>query len=68
MYNSKYVIIGIVVFVVLATAPFWVSSFSSVEGEYKRPDIALPKNEKECIEPVEYMRAEHMQLLNDWRD
>ncbi len=67
MYNAKYVIIGIIVFVALFTIPFWLGGTESGDV-YKRPDVVLPKTEKECIEPVEYMRAEHMQLLNDWRD
>ncbi len=68
MYSGRYVIPGIIVFVLLFTAPFWLGSIFGDDGDYKRPEISLPKDEKECIEPVEYMRAEHMQLLNDWRD
>ncbi len=66
MYNKKYVIVGIIVFVALFTTPFWLGGMGG--GEYTRPAIELPKGEKECVEPVEYMRAEHMQLLNEWRD
>ncbi len=66
MYNAKYVILGIIVFAVLFTTPFWVGG--SGEEQYKRPAVVLPENEKECIEPVAYMRAEHMRLLNEWRD
>ncbi len=66
MYNAKLVILGILVFVALSTAPFWVSSFG--KGDYVRPAVTLPQSEKECVEPVAFMRAEHMQLLNEWRD
>ena len=24
--------------------------------------------EKKCVEPKDFMKAEHMQMLNDWRD
>ena len=65
MYNSKYVILGILVFVVLFTAPFWVGGTAK---KYTRPEVVVPQNEKECVEPVAFMRAEHMQLLNLWRD
>ncbi len=68
MYNAKYVIAAIVVFVAVFTAPFWINLGLGGKGDYKRPDVVLPKDEKECIEPVAYMRAEHMQLLNVWRD
>lgn len=67
MYNAKYVIVGIIVFIALFTTPFWLGMFGE-EGDYKRPQVTLPKDEKQCIEPVAYMRAEHMQLLNEWRD
>lgn len=65
MFNSKYIIPGVVIFLVLFTAPFWLNLGS---GSYKRPDIVLPVTEKECVEPREYMAAEHMQLLDTWRD
>ena len=66
MYNAKAVILGILVFAVLFSTPFW-ANFGGTK-DYKRPAIVLPQNEKECVEPVEFMRAEHMYLLNEWRD
>ena len=65
MYNGKYIIPGIVIFVGLFTFPFWSNLLTP---KYERPQLALPAGQKECIEPAEYMRAEHMQLLNLWRD
>ncbi|MDL2207427.1 sulfate reduction electron transfer complex DsrMKJOP subunit DsrJ [Desulfovibrio sp. OttesenSCG-928-M16] len=65
MYNAKYIWPGILVFVVLFTAPFWLNIGGS---DYERPVVALPVAEKECVEPREYMAAEHMQLLDTWRD
>jgi hypothetical protein len=65
MYDAKYVIPGIIVFVVLFTSPFWMNFTSA---SYARPDVKLPAGEKECVEPVEFIRAEHMVLLNSWRD
>lgn len=65
MYNAKFIVPGLIIFAGLFTSPFWLNAFSD---EYKRPELALPANEKECIEPAEYMRAEHMQILNTWRD
>ena len=66
MYNAKYVILAIVVFVVLFTTPFWVGGIGG--DNYTRPGVVLPQNEKECVEAVDYIRAEHMQMLNVWRD
>ena len=55
MYNAKAVILGILVFAVLFSTPFW-ANFGGTK-DYKRPAIVLPQNEKECVEPVEFMRA-----------
>ena len=65
MYNAKAVIVGIIVFVALFTAPFWLSMMGK---DYKSTGIELPKGEKECIEDVQFMRDQHMRLLNEWRD
>lgn len=65
MYNAKAVIVGIIIFVVLFTSPFWVSMLGS---KYSSTGIVLPKNEKECIESTAFMRDQHMRLLNEWRD
>lgn len=65
MYNGKYIIPGIVIFVGLFTFPFWSNLLTP---KYERPQLALPANQKECIEPAEYMRAEHMHILDVWRD
>ncbi|MDL2272688.1 sulfate reduction electron transfer complex DsrMKJOP subunit DsrJ [Desulfovibrio sp. OttesenSCG-928-I05] len=64
MYNARYIIPGIILFVVIFTVPFWINICTP---EYSRPELVLPA-EKDCIEPVEYMRAEHMRILNEWRD
>ena len=65
MYNARYIIPGIIVFVIVFTVPFWINIGSP---DYKRPALELPAGEVDCIEPVEFMRAEHMTLLNEWRD
>jgi hypothetical protein len=63
MYDRKFINIAAVIVVVLFTSPFWLST-----GGYVRPPLELPANASECIEPVEFMRAQHMTLLNEWRD
>ncbi len=65
MYNAKYIWAGIVVFLALFTLPFWLNLGAP---KYDRPKLALPLAEKECIEPREVMAAQHMQILNQWRD
>ena len=65
MYNAKAVIVGIVVLAVLFTSPFWMGYFGS---DYTSTGVVLPKGEKSCIEDTDFMRAQHMRLLNEWRD
>ncbi|MFV0350078.1 MAG: sulfate reduction electron transfer complex DsrMKJOP subunit DsrJ [Halodesulfovibrio sp.] len=67
MYNTKYVLPGLLIFLALFTSPFWAGKVFGT-ASYERPKLALPAGEKECIEPVEFMRTEHMQILDTWRD
>ena len=65
MYNLRYIIPGLVIFVVVFTFPFWANVGTKT---FKRPAIVLPTDSKECIEPRAFMQAEHMRILNEWRD
>lgn len=65
MYDSGKIITGLVIFVILCTFPFW---FNLGKVAYEAPDLELPEEEKKCVEPTSWMRAHHMQLLNNWRD
>ena len=67
MYDTGKIIIGLVVFVILATSPLWFNALTAESPE--APELQLPTNgSKECVEATEYMRSEHMDLLNQWRD
>ena len=72
LLNEKmFILAGLGGFVLLFTAPFWLNFlFSLFTGDnvYERPKIALPTEYKECVSTRDYMRAEHMQLLDTWRD
>jgi hypothetical protein len=65
MYNGFAIVAGLVIFFAMLTAPF---ALGTMTKQYKEPELKLPQNEKECIESTEFMRTEHMQLLNEWRD
>ena len=65
MYNRRYIIPGIGAFIIACLFPFLLNIAS---GPYERPALVLPADAKECIEPVAFMRSEHMQILNEWRD
>ncbi|WP_075365371.1 sulfate reduction electron transfer complex DsrMKJOP subunit DsrJ [Desulfosporosinus metallidurans] len=70
MYNGRRIIASLVIFVAILTLPFFYNRDKANKG----PEINLntPSIQqlavKQCIEPTEYMRANHMQLLNQWRD
>jgi hypothetical protein len=70
MYDTAKVIIGILIFLVLFTSPFWFSKATGQAGY--PPDLEIyTKNipgKDRCVMPTEYMRSSHMELLNSWRN
>jgi hypothetical protein len=68
MYNSGKIFAGLIVFVVLAASPFLLNIASTAP---KPPEVELTPKAKQagkCVEPKEFMKTSHMQLLNEWRD
>lgn len=74
LYDGGKIIAGLIVFVGLAALPFFYNiGKANPKPEPKLDTPAIKQWEKqygkkECIEPKAYMRAEHMQILNNWRD
>ena len=72
VYNKFPVIIGLLVFVILATSPLWINAGRDVPPP--KPSLETPAiqqlagKDKQCVLPTEEMRAYHMQLLIEWRD
>lgn len=62
MYNKRNIIIGLLIFGVLFTYPFWRNI--GRENIVPRPETLGDQ----CVEPVEYMRSNHMKLLIEWKD
>ena len=75
LYDGGKILIGLAVFVAFALFPFY-NNLGKVnarpEPKTDTPAIqewaAANNGKKECVESKEFMRAEHMQLLNNWRD
>jgi hypothetical protein len=63
MYDSGKVITGLVVFIVLMASPFWLNFGKTGEA----PKLQKVGVETKCVEQPDWMKANHMQLLNDWR-
>lgn len=66
MYDAPKVLLGLLVFVALFTAPMWMNIAGNASND--APKLAYPTNSKECMAPKEYMKAYHMDMLDDWRD
>ena len=70
LYDGWKIIAGILVFLIVAGIPFWYGRGKTVAP----PDLKLDTpaierlQEKLCVEPTPYMRANHMKLLTAWRD
>jgi hypothetical protein len=58
---------GLIVFLVLATSPLWYNALSASTPDVPQVDPP-PNGSQECVESKEFMRSNHMDLLNDWRD
>lgn len=66
MYDAGKIITGLVIFVGFLGIPVLYNTASGKANQ--KPEIVLPTGAKKCIEPTDYMRANHMKLLYDWRE
>ena len=68
MMNDRFKIyIGLILFVVILAFPFWYNLGKAAPV----PEVKLTekaKAAKTCVRPIEYMKTQHMQLLDEWRD
>ena len=64
LYNARYILPALGVFLVAVTFPVWRGAVACSAGFQSPPN---PKGER-CIEPKRFMRAQHMHLLEHWRD
>jgi hypothetical protein len=64
MYDGGKIVAGIVIGLIFLTFPIWYTHGTAPP----RPEVKLPEKTKECVEPGQYMKTKHMQLLDVWRD
>jgi hypothetical protein len=70
MQDGGKILLGLLVFLALAFFPFYYNvgkAKARPEPSLKTPEIQKLKV-KECVEPKAFMRANHMQMLDEWRD
>lgn len=65
MYDRGRVVVGLAVLVLIVTLPFWLRA---VSGPAAPPELEIVTEATRCVASTEYMRALHMDLLNEWRD
>ena len=69
IYDAGKVFTGLAFFIVFLTAPIWLSGGKSASPPEIKIDTPVIQKlaEKRCIEPTAYMKANHMELLDTWR-
>ena len=66
MRDKGPILTGLIVFLVVATLPIWYNL--AFGGEHAAPKLVLPAGGGQCVKDTAYMRTDHMDLLNEWRD
>lgn len=67
IYDKNMVVTGLVVFMVIVLFPFWYNLGKAAPAP--KPELTkAAKEAKVCVRPTAFMRTEHMQLLDVWRD
>jgi len=66
MYDGKKIIPGLIIFLGLVTSPLWYNAASGKISYIPKPKI--PAEKKECVEPKKYIRINHKNLLDDWKE
>jgi len=72
IYDRNRVFAGLAIFLVLVTLPLWNNLGKVVPAP--KPSLDTPAiqklaaKDKKCVEPTPWMRANHMQMLVDWRE
>tara|TARA_B100000700_G_scaffold288114_1_gene344315 strand:+ start:1917 stop:2414 length:498 start_codon:yes stop_codon:yes gene_type:complete len=57
------VFIALALFLLLATYPIW-----KIQNPDSFPKVSMETRGDQCVAPADYMRENHMKLLEDWRD
>jgi hypothetical protein len=70
MNDKKWIILGLIVFLVLLSFPLWYNLVFKGAQAAPAPQLVLTEKAKaagECVMSKEYMTTQHMQLLDLWR-
>jgi hypothetical protein len=70
MNDKKWIVLGLAIFLGLFTFPLWYNFLVKAGKAAPAPEVVLTekaKAAKQCVMSTEYMKADHMQLLDLWR-
>jgi hypothetical protein len=70
MKDKKIIIAGLVIFLIILFSPFLYNIFINAGKAQVAPEPVLTeraKAAKACVRSTEYMKAEHMKVLDVWR-
>ena len=67
VYDKGKIVVGLCIFVILVTFPIWYNLGKAAPAPEAKLS-AKAQAAKECVEAKSYMKAEHMQILDIWRD
>jgi [DsrC]-trisulfide reductase subunit J len=66
IYDTGKVMAEIAIFLIVVLSPVWYNTLIG-RASYV-PVLKLPADEKQCIESASYMRINHIDLLNLWKE
>jgi hypothetical protein len=66
--HKNTIIFGLAIFVLAVLSPFWFNLFTVTQAAPEPELIGKAKSEKKCVLDKYDMRANHMSLLDNWRD
>ncbi len=66
--NKNYIIAGLAIFVIAILSPFWFNMVTTIQAAPEAELLGKAKTAKKCVLDKYEMRANHMSLLDEWRD
>jgi hypothetical protein len=66
MRDRSLIYLGLLVFLAVVTFPITYNLASGKTASM--PELRLPEQSTQCVEPTAFMKSSHMQLLVDWRE
>lgn len=65
MFDQGKILVGLLIFLILLASP---ALYNLAGGSGPLPRLETGTTEPKCLESAEYMRANHMTMLNAWRE